>query len=732
MALNTVTDAVWVSAANRGHPGPFRHTNGDLYIVAEDLNTADDISVFRSTNGGSTWTRQDTANQPNITNGFESLAAVLDGTTLHIITISTQYTSGMTDPIDVEYHTFSVSSNTWGTTNESVESPDMGTTTARYYAVDVAVRSDGDVIALHPTAHTEMGSDYWALGYSRRESGSWTNNGGIQTTTADQYGYMVMAPNDECHMVYRRDNTLRRGRTLDSANNLSAVIGINNEPDGRPITWDNSGTQQVLTVFFAPASTVRVERLKEDASGDLASDTTSETIQDSTPSSASNVVGIAWDSDNSEAYVLWSGPLSDLFYDKGSHGASWGTDVEQEDATTITAVWANFYNSTIAYVVRDSTTVKYGELSVSGADPIDLTHFNAAATFYSPQLDGNIDLTHFNAAATFYSIFIDGNIDLNLFDGSATFFAPEFVGAIDLAFFNGSATFFDPTVAASSIDLNLLSNTTFFAITVADGSTPLDMDLFNAAATFFSTFIDGNIDLDLFNAAATFFAPQLDGNIDLTLLSSTTFFSTFIDGNIDLNLFDGSATFFSPQFDGNIDLTLLSSTTFFNPVVAFSDIRLDLLSSTTFFSITVSAGSTPLDMDLFDGSATFNSPHLAGAIDLTLLNGAATFFSPQLDGNIDLDLFDGSATFPSITVGEASIDLDLLNAAATFFAPSVVGVIALTHLDGSATFFAVTVADSSIDLDHFPGTTLFYSITVVDGGAPTPTGFQLPLRGVDR
>lgn len=366
---------------------------------------------------------------------------------------------------------------------------------------------------------------------------------------------------------------------------------------------------------------------------------------------------------------------------------------------------------------------------------IALNHLDASPTFFAPQLDGNIDLNTLDAAPTFFAPSLVGIIDLNHLSNPPTFFNPHLAGNIDLALLDASPTFHNITVeGVGIITLNLLdASPTFPPITVQPGVQILDMDLLDASPTFFAPSLVGVIQLNHLDNSPTFFAVQLDGNIDLNHLdASPVFFAPQLDGSINLNHLDASPTFFAVAVVGLIDLANLdASPTFFGPTLAESSIDLDTLdASPTFHNITVaSAGGAPLNMDLLDASPTFFATELVGAIDLNSFN-TTQIFNPDLVGNIDLDSFTSTAFYEPV-VGQASIDLEALDNAPNFFAPSFVGVIDLVSADFGPVFHAPTIGASSIDLNHLFATQIF-SITVVDGGAPAPVGFQLPLRGVDR
>ena len=376
MALNTVTDAVVPDSTFAQHLGSFRDGNGNLYIVAEDNNTADDIAVFKSSDG-TTWTRQDTAGQPNMTNGLASIACVLDGTVLHVASCTPNYASGMDNNVDIEYHQFYTSDDgtnpdTWDNTNinVTVRSGDIGDAADIIddQSVEIAVRSDGDIIVFGPgTRNVDMGHNYLQISFWVSTNGgtSFGTENALNTAVEDQRRpRAVIAPNDECHVAYRVDGSTV-AQTVDSADAVSTrvTVGTTNfpRPTARLITWDDGGTQRIL--IASAVNTGYVRRMTEDGSGDITTDLTEAQVIDANPSGENS--GLAWDSTNSDAYAFFASTDTDLFYDVGANGTSWGTDTEQEDATTINGVWTNFYNNTIAYVVLDGTTVKYGELAVT-------------------------------------------------------------------------------------------------------------------------------------------------------------------------------------------------------------------------------------------------------------------------------------------------------------------------------------------------------------------------------
>lgn len=383
MALVTIDSIYSAPSSASNHPGPFRDGNGNLYVVVLFNHN---LKMRKSTDGGSTWNDVDFAGRPNYGSGnnLGAFAAVQDGTTIHVAAHWT-FPGGKTQNVLVGYNTFhtsdaGVTPDEWvigSSGREVIGTFDVGDAAdvTEAAGIEIAVRSDGDVIVFHPGSHnTDMGTEYFNLSYSRREGGSWTTDIALSTEADNQYHpRAVMAPNDECHFTYARTGTAASfAATIDSANSISTRVsygggGATQVQSGRPITWDNGGTQQILVGLYGGAVGDQVRRMQEDGSGDIATDLAADTPPDAAISSIVNR-GFAWDSVNEEAYVFWRrNSDGDLMYDKGSHGTSWGTDVEQEDAVTINGVWTNYYNETIGYVVLDVTTLKYGELDLSTA-----------------------------------------------------------------------------------------------------------------------------------------------------------------------------------------------------------------------------------------------------------------------------------------------------------------------------------------------------------------------------
>jgi len=151
----------WPSSGS-GNIGPFQ-SGSAYYVVSAELD------VYKASDPVSTWSVQDATNAPTITTNYVS--AYQDGTTLHIMCCAAT-------GIATHYAQFDMSTDSW------VEANNYGGSASTYsYTVytptdapddpwgDITVRSDGDIIIVHPGENpTIMGGDSQQTAYSRYES----------------------------------------------------------------------------------------------------------------------------------------------------------------------------------------------------------------------------------------------------------------------------------------------------------------------------------------------------------------------------------------------------------------------------------------------------------------------------------------------------------------------------------------------------------------------------------
>lgn len=352
MTLSTITNATWPSVPQRGHPGPFQDSStGYIYVVAQPSGSTGDIGVYRSNNGGSSWTELDSSNRPSTAQTVISLAAdQLDGgSTLRIASITLSYTSGMGTLVDVEYHEFNMSTETWTTTNDVISQPDIGSA-GPTYGIEICTISSSLIRVFYMgPAYTNMGTDYANLCHAYGTAGSWTADIALDNDVRYQASpSAIEGTASSCHIAYKDNSYTAFAKTIDSSHAQSTRITVNTTTVnnmGRLQTFDVSGTQKVVVL----SSGVYARRLEEDGSGNVAleSGQSSTQIQVASGSSPGSVYA------NGISYASYGWTDFDLYYNKSTAGlaANWGTGVELEDATTTQGSWLGFYSKTLGYLI---------------------------------------------------------------------------------------------------------------------------------------------------------------------------------------------------------------------------------------------------------------------------------------------------------------------------------------------------------------------------------------------
>ena len=391
------------------HPlgGPFK-SGTSFYIVAQDASTPSAIKVLKadSDDPSSGWTEQDSSNRPVEASAFpyQSLHAVLDGTTLHIVSQSGTVA-------DVEYHTFDCSLDTWSVTSESVTTAPNAPSSS---FCSIAVRSDGDVIVAYAGAvQANMGTNYDRVDLARRESASWTTDISIdnlgKTTTEMRYPFVVMADqtNDRAHIFYHNitdddlmystylsGNTFGHQHTSADASTYATTPALGSSV--RAISFDDAGTTKVRAFYNDTGGTISAVGF-DDA--------------DSPGTSISIATGITTAISASHAYAA-DGNIQHLFYENNALGQllhqetgagddTWSS--QTIEVTSFTQMYsANVYGSTLGHLYYRSPNYTYDEFALGGG----ATTIVAAAGSYALTgvAAGTAEAHKLSAAAGSYAV----------------------------------------------------------------------------------------------------------------------------------------------------------------------------------------------------------------------------------------------------------------------------------------------------------------------------------------
>jgi hypothetical protein len=207
------------SISRNGRHGVYEN-GSDLYAVLIDA-TNNHVEVWRSTDGGNSWSEQDSAGKPSIstTASRKSVDVVQAGTTLHVAVLRG------TGPALVA--NFSMATNTWGTATAEGSVVSGGSNSGNA-PIFLARRSDGDYILVHQGAtESVMGTAYRRVTYSRHEGSTWTVAQAVSATGVQSHydaHAAILGDSDRVHIFYTDSaNADLLHRSLTSANVLNAV-----------------------------------------------------------------------------------------------------------------------------------------------------------------------------------------------------------------------------------------------------------------------------------------------------------------------------------------------------------------------------------------------------------------------------------------------------------------------------------------------------------------------------
>lgn len=344
--------------------GPFYFDNV-LYIILLDSTDRSLIEVWRSVDGGVTWVEQDSTNKPNLPANGDSVSGFLDGTTLHIATQDTNFA--------VEYHSFSISSDTWVTTNESVSTvPD-----ARR-GVSITVRSDGDrIIVYNDERQNVKGTPYERISYALHEGVSWSIGNAVDDGGAVRYigTTTIMGPSDLLHIAYVTE--LAGGdvlhKSLNSSNTLSSVETLSDtasDDSGRTLVMTAShyldGSISRVTMSWVENAANKYPRASE--VNDDGVPTAESLVESRQPenSGLQRLHALATDEDALTTYhVMVDAATSDLYLNKNVDAGGWTSEGEILDGTTGNALSATIFirgfDVILGILLSDSFTIKYVE-----------------------------------------------------------------------------------------------------------------------------------------------------------------------------------------------------------------------------------------------------------------------------------------------------------------------------------------------------------------------------------
>lgn len=344
--------------------GPFENGT-DIYAVLID-KTANTVEVWRSTDSGSSWSEQDSANHrgTSTTATQKVVHAEKLGTTISIV---------YRGPSNYWHVTFSMSSNTWGTATEAIGYAGQ-VNVAGPLAMGMAVRSDGSVVTFANSApESIMGTSYRRVTHRNFSGGTWGSNvdvGGTGVAAHYDMRAIVLGSSDRVHLFWTDETNLDlKHRSLTSANVLGTIqtvhantLGNLAYPVGLPVL---NGSEVVIP--FLEVGTVDMYAARA-TSADTPTWSTSQLITATNAESLNSNCG-ALAVDSSTVYAVYPNDADqDIYVTNDGGTGTWGTEVEWKDAITCQGISITKITSAIGVLYDDGGTVKYDAYSL-GAPP---------------------------------------------------------------------------------------------------------------------------------------------------------------------------------------------------------------------------------------------------------------------------------------------------------------------------------------------------------------------------
>ena len=331
-----------------GCGGPFLSSGGNVYVFLKDDTNLYRLRAFKATDPTSSFANAGTDVDVELSTGtLDALAAYQVGDDIHVATMS----NTLAGLFNIKYHIFSMASDTWTTSNESVKALyDDGPGIA---AIGIALRSDGDVIVLYqgPTV-ANMGSDRARVYYARREAAVWTVDIAVDNGGATNWmpGGVVTGSSDRMHFFFKDDTADDAyQRTLTSANALetfpasfdTAIFGATDSIVTRGASYVSGANTVIRFPYFDSAANTTSAAQANSADAPTMS-VSADITGASLANTAANYASFA-----ANGTTLWhaynEAGSTDIFTQSNADGAGW-------------SVPASFYTGTVAQVYTNVYT----------------------------------------------------------------------------------------------------------------------------------------------------------------------------------------------------------------------------------------------------------------------------------------------------------------------------------------------------------------------------------------
>lgn len=355
MAFPTTMTVVFLATFSQGRDRTYISSGGNIYFVGRKSTDGTTLSVQKATDPTDSFTEIAT-----LSNTFTrmGIGTFQDGDDIHIAT---------QDNNDVLlYHVFSMSSDTFTTSNQAVTSA-VGTNIDADKCISISLETGGDQILMYQGASDNDMGQKERVDYAYKTGGSWTVDQAVDDGGAINFFMqgLVRGEANKFFLQYKDDtNADMDFKTVqDVDGTLSSVTeaGNNPGPDNfsgiQPIYYDDAGVERIYAGW--EQGQARAVPINDGSVGTL--------LQISL--GAINTNGefsiFSFAVDEKTAWVLFAKEGNDIYSDSNEDEGGWGTDTEELDGITCNLITSNIYQRgsdiVLAYVYDDGGTIKYNE-----------------------------------------------------------------------------------------------------------------------------------------------------------------------------------------------------------------------------------------------------------------------------------------------------------------------------------------------------------------------------------
>lgn len=350
-------NAQW-SVYRRHMHGPFEH-NGNLYAVSRLTNDAMLAAIWKSTDGGETWTIIHTHSRFQIT----SVSAKKLGSNLHVVTDMWSNVQAFRFNLDTETQTGLTAESTGATNNNHITGADG--------PFDFEPRSDNEIVVFGQ-APTEMlmGTDYRRIRYTTMVYGGSVASVNIPTSPTDRHydNRATARIGNETWFMFTNDISDFFLRRLTDANVLSSQTPIPTDVSGSrlyPTSWPAVDSTHVrIGTIHTVGTSLRVSSGQASPLGWG----TSLVVDPSTESDLSNAGALATFDGARYAFLPQTNNNGIRRY-TDSGGSSWSFFTTFVASAAVRGICAQPISTGIGVLYNDNDTIRYMPLILAEPPP---------------------------------------------------------------------------------------------------------------------------------------------------------------------------------------------------------------------------------------------------------------------------------------------------------------------------------------------------------------------------